>query len=675
MRKLKLAVAATLVAGLGVFAPNAFGGFVAPVQYGVGTNPQEVVTGDLNGDGFSDLVASNYSNNNVSVLINDGDGTFAAKVDYPAGADPDSVTMGDVNADSFPDLAVPNINSATVSILLNDGDGTFGAPQPYGTGVNPTTVAIGKFGSDNFADLAVTNKGDDNVSVLAGTGTGTFGTKLDYSAGQGPGGIATGDLNDDGWLDLAVSLNDGDSVAILMANPISGYFGLPVTYVAAQSPSDVTLGDFDGDGILDMAVSDLGGNYVSVFIGVGDGTFATPPTNNPVAVTPIAVATGDLTGDGILDIVTANVGAANLGGNTVSVLAGVGDGTFAAAVSYPAGASPYSVAIGNLDDDDNPDLAVAARNDSAVSVLINDAPNAVASPSTLAFPGQAVGTTTEQTVTVTNESGGGAMTVHSISIAGSDPPEFSLVSNTCMDSSTPLSGTCEVAISFTPSAVGARDGTLFLSYNSADSPLEIPLTGTGTDVTPPDTVIDSGPSGTIDTDSATFTFSGSPASDTAKIMCQLDSAAFTDCSSPKTFSGLANGPHTVSFRAQDAAGNQDPTPASRSFMVEKVTPPVLVAKIGKVTVKGPKKVKRGRKATFNVKVTNSGSATATGVKVKVTGKGVKATGSAGAISAGQSKVIKVKIKAKKTGKVTATFKVTSSNAGSKTVKKKVTVRK
>ena len=93
------------------------------------------------------------------------------------------------------------------------------------------------------------------------------------------------------------------------------------------------------------------------------------------------------------------------------------------------------------------------------------------------------------------------------------------------------------------------------------------------DTTPPNTVINSGPSGTITTATATFTFAGSPSSDTAELQCKLDSAAFADCTSPKTFSGLAEGPHTVSFRAVDASGNVDPTPVSRAFTVELAPPP------------------------------------------------------------------------------------------------------
>jgi bacillolysin len=200
-----------------------------------------------------------------------------------------------------------------------------------------------------------------------------------------------------------------------------------------------------------------------------------------------------------------------------------------------------------------------------------------------------------------------------------------------------------------------------------------PATRTFTvDTTAPDTAIDSGPTGTIATDQASFTFAGTPAGDTAKIQCKLDSGSYSDCISPKTFTGLTDGPHTASFRAEDAAGNQDPSPATRTFTVDTT---VYKAKIKKVKVKGPAKVKKGKKAIYKVKITNSGNAKATGVRLKVKGRGVSFNTSVGKIAAKKTRAVKVKLKAKKPGKVKLTFKVTSKNAGGKTVKKKIKVRK
>ncbi|HEU6444896.1 MAG TPA: Ig-like domain-containing protein, partial [Gaiellaceae bacterium] len=87
------------------------------------------------------------------------------------------------------------------------------------------------------------------------------------------------------------------------------------------------------------------------------------------------------------------------------------------------------------------------------------------------------------------------------------------------------------------------------------------------DATAPQTTIDSGPSGTTNDPTPTFTFS---ANESATFQCRVDGAAFAACASPHTVA-LADGPHTFEVRAVDMAGNPDGSPASRAFTIE--TPP------------------------------------------------------------------------------------------------------
>jgi Big-like domain-containing protein len=102
-----------------------------------------------------------------------------------------------------------------------------------------------------------------------------------------------------------------------------------------------------------------------------------------------------------------------------------------------------------------------------------------------------------------------------------------------------------------------------------------PATFTWTvDTTPPETTISSGPSGATSLTSAGFDFAASESGSTFE--CSLDGAAFSGCAPPLTFTGLAEGAHSFSVRATDAAGNADPTPASRSWTVD-TTPPAAPA--------------------------------------------------------------------------------------------------
>ena len=93
------------------------------------------------------------------------------------------------------------------------------------------------------------------------------------------------------------------------------------------------------------------------------------------------------------------------------------------------------------------------------------------------------------------------------------------------------------------------------------------------DSTPPETQIDAGPSGTITTATASFSFSSELG---AVFQCSLDGAAFSSCTSPQAYSSLAEGLHTFAVRATDPAGNVDPTPATRSFTVDTLPPDTTI---------------------------------------------------------------------------------------------------
>lgn len=87
----------------------------------------------------------------------------------------------------------------------------------------------------------------------------------------------------------------------------------------------------------------------------------------------------------------------------------------------------------------------------------------------------------------------------------------------------------------------------------------------------PDTLLTSGPSGTVASRAASFGLHATV--DGSTFECSLDGAAFAPCTGPANYDGLAEGPHTFRARAVDPYGNLDPTPAERTWAVAFPPPP------------------------------------------------------------------------------------------------------
>ena len=100
-------------------------------HFAVGSAPGSVLVEDLNGDGRLDLVVANEKSNDVSVLLDDGKGGFSPSRGSPfrAGRNPNDLASGDFDGDGRVDLAIANHETQHVTVLLGDGRGAF-APAP-----------------------------------------------------------------------------------------------------------------------------------------------------------------------------------------------------------------------------------------------------------------------------------------------------------------------------------------------------------------------------------------------------------------------------------------------------------------------------------------------------------------------------------------------------------------
>jgi hypothetical protein len=166
--------------------------------------------------------------------------------------------------------------------------------------------------------------------------------------------------------------------AFQITNPTSTIWLGQNTLSVGTDPRGVVVADFNGDGKPDMAVVDRVSNSISVLLGNGDGTFA-PAATYATGADCIAIAVGDFNGDGKLDLITANRAA-----YTISILLGNGDGTFGSHVDYTAGTEPMAIAVGDFNGDGFLDVAEVNNADNTLSIYLGVGNGTLQNPVTYA---------------------------------------------------------------------------------------------------------------------------------------------------------------------------------------------------------------------------------------------------------------------------------------------------
>jgi hypothetical protein len=307
-----------------------------------------LVSADLNGDGMLDLVAGAEASHflGFSVFLGQSDGGLGLPTNYTF--DPlvcnrtgDGIAIGDLNGDGFPDVVVSC--DYFFYVFMNDGTGALTAPIQYSTNAGWVLgLAIGDVNGDGRPDV-VAGGSTRPAELFLNIDGGVLGQPIEVSdpVFGGWGWLAATDLNGDGLADIAVCASNLQLLVLLSRDD----GGFDTGSYASCSGEILPVLETSPSNLL-VALS----NAVAVFTNSGHGALTISPSY-PTGSGGPWIAEADFNADGILDLAVSGHGYCVSGplDGGLSVLFGNGEGGFGTAVPLrsggpsPAGLAPLGL--------------------------------------------------------------------------------------------------------------------------------------------------------------------------------------------------------------------------------------------------------------------------------------------------------------------------------------------
>jgi hypothetical protein len=229
---------------------------------------EDVAVGDVNEDGFMDLVVASREEGGITVYFGDGSGKFwkeATSDGLPKSGGANKILLQDIDGDGHLDIVASYFEGPKV--WRGDGKGHF---QPYSQGLPTSTagglyrgIAVGDVNEDGRLDIAVANiLTGPEIYLQTKDGAWQPTPPLQTSIKGGATALALGDLDGDGHLDLVVggsqSVTKQYGLFVFRGNGKAEWTELQETNLPSKELTfiwGVALADVDGDGLPDLAVA------------------------------------------------------------------------------------------------------------------------------------------------------------------------------------------------------------------------------------------------------------------------------------------------------------------------------------------------------------------------------------------------------------------------------------
>lgn len=324
--------------------------------------------GDLDNDGWSDLMVPNEVPSDARVFMNNSGVYNSSFTKYvlPGGSNVSPNEGADFDADGEIDVAIGSSAGTELFVMFGNGSGGFPTIDSYTGGREVRGVCVMDIEMDGDDDIVTANRDANYVGIYINDGAGNFAAEVNIEGGgNGEDGCAVADANNDGFMDLFVGFNFSSEVGLLLGDG-NGNLTFSSKVSVGGRPWMLATGDMNGDGNADVITANSLGASGSVILGNGSGGLGAA-TDYPVGSFVVATDVGDLDGDGDLDATFSNVNSGDF-----SVYENNGSGGLINKRTYPASQLGSCTILHDRDNDGDLDITAIDEGDDILIFLENN---------------------------------------------------------------------------------------------------------------------------------------------------------------------------------------------------------------------------------------------------------------------------------------------------------------